>query len=138
MKNLIIIIFAFFFTFSCTSTEVNDEKEKSSINKSNLNDLAKQKFGENFVFTTNSSKQYTLYKSGINVNMGLEYFVYDNKNKSILYEGKVPNGDVSWHSEHELKIIEIPGIIQKNSTGENGYIINIKTNSRTKLNGGVN
>lgn len=55
-----------------------------------------------------------------------------------MEEKIIRSGTISWYSDYEIKVVEIPGMIQKNVDNENGYIFNLKTKSKTKLNGGVN
>lgn len=126
-----------FLVVSCRSVESNND-----ITVDKLEKLAQSKFGENFSVVYNKQKDFalciSLTKSKIPNDKSLNYFIYNIENNSIFEERNIGTGSVSWYSDYEIKVIEIPGTIRKNQNQENGYIINLKTNSKTKLNGGVN
>ena len=65
----------------------------------------------------------------------INFFIYDLVNNKITYESNISKGSVSWKSGYEIRLEEIPGTIQKNMTSTNVYILNVKTNSKIKLNG---
>lgn len=104
--------------------------------------LAKDKFGDNFNLIFNSKKDYVLCtnspKTVIPNSSEVSYFIFDILRNILVEEKTIRNGSISWISDYEIKVTEIPGIIKKNENGEMGYILNLKNNSKTKLNGGVN
>ncbi|MBU0472590.1 MAG: hypothetical protein KKF62_00360 [Bacteroidetes bacterium] len=141
-----IIIKVFFWLLllvvSCKSVESNNV-EVSSKNSTNIvEQLAQNKFGNNYILQYNRTKDYVICvstpKSKIPNTSSTSYFVYNVLDSSIVEEKIIRSGTISWFSDYEIKVIEIPGMIKKNVDNEHGYIFNLKTNSKTKLNGGVN
>ncbi len=126
------------FFFSCSSSEQNNDASKDELSKKNVKSVAIEKYSENFSLVYNSTKEYVICinKSKTKIpNTGItNYFVYDIKHNSLIEENKIINGTISWYSDFEIKVLETPGMIQKNMSQENGYIFNIKTNSKTKIN----
>ena len=124
---------------SCSSVEKDIEEKNSDLDE--LMQLATVKYKNNFNIEYNSNKKFALCihknKSNIPGPESINFFVYDLINNKITYEDNISKGSVSWQSEYEIKLEEIPGTIQKNMTSTNVYILNIKTNSKTKLDGEV-
>ena len=136
LLNKIVLPFLIFI-ISCTSIE-NDTKE---IKKIDINQIASEKFGENFSFDYNTSKEFVICrkrsKSKIVGNTPIEYFIYDFSKNEIIDESVIPLGNISWLSKYEVKIEIFPGMIQKDVQTSNGYVLNVKTNFKTKIDGGV-
>jgi hypothetical protein len=124
---------------SCTSTENNIDKNQN-IEKINIKKIASEKFGDNYSLDYNSSKEFVICKSKSKIagNNPLEYFIFDLVDGKIIETKVIPLGNVSWQSNFEVKVEIHPGMIQKNTQNSSGYILNVKTNSKTKLGGGVN
>ncbi len=117
-------------------------ENKGKISPIVVEELAKDKFGENFKLIFNSKKDFVLCTSSSRTEIPnsseISYFIFDIIGDSLVEEKIIRNGSISWISDYEIKVTEIPGMIRKNENGEMGYIINLKNNSKTKLNGGVN
>lgn len=126
----------------CSSNEVAKNEINTKYSKQHFTELAKTKYGKTYRSLESPDKKSILcfssnediYKKG----SVIDYFVFNKNENSIVYENQVLNGQISWYSNYELKITTIPGMIKKNDTSKNEYILNIITNSKTKLNGGVN
>lgn len=139
ISNIILIFFIFF--IGCTSNEVAKKDSENGFSKSKFLKLANEKLGKGFKLFESPDNQFILCVSNSESNMNqstLKYFVFQTKNDSIIYEDKINGGSVEWYSNNELKVSEIPGIIQKNKVNIAGYIINMKTKLKTKISGGVN
>ena len=140
-KYKVYLILFLLILVSCTSFEADSKVGQDNLSENNIREIAIEKFGKDFSIIYNKQRDYILCMKGNKSNIpntgSISYFVYDNINNKIVIENKLSNGMVSWYSDYELKIVEIPGIIQKNQTHENGYILNIKTNSKTKMDGGI-
>jgi hypothetical protein len=48
------------------------------------------------------------------------YFVYDFKEKEIIFEDKIVNGNVFWESDSLVTASRIPGIVKKDSENKAG------------------
>jgi hypothetical protein len=143
LKIIIRIFLVVFINFvGCTSNEIANEETTKKYSKKNLIELAESKYANGYRLLESADKENVLCYSVIDINklMGevTDYFVFSKKENLIIYKNKIINGHVSWYSNNELKVLERPGMIKKNTNLGNGYIINIKTNLKTKLNRGVN
>ena len=125
---------------SCTSVKKNNVGIKE-VKKLNIAKVAHEKFGENYSLDYNSSNEFVICQNGnesmVAGNSPIKYFIYDVTNNKMIEENIIPLGNISWVSKFEVKVEIHPGMIQKNVEPDNGYILNVKTNFKTKLNGGV-
>ena len=126
---------------SCTTSESSSDESKINKPIKSLRELAKNKYGKNYTLTSNSTNEYVLStnkpESDIPSNEIINYFVFDKKNHSIVDEDIIRNSTIKWHSEYEIIIVKIPEMVQKNKIQRNGYILNVKTQLKTKIDGGV-
>ena len=142
LKNFIIALSLFsLIVISCSSSESCSEEPTKKLSSKSVRELALSKYVENFSLFNNSSKEYILVTSSPESNVPnfeiINYFVFDKQKDSIVVEDVVRNSTIAWHSEFEIEIIKIPGMIQKDTIQRNGYIINVKTQIKTKIDGGV-
>jgi len=127
-----------FFISSCSSVE-KDVKENiiTPDNIEALKKIAKEKYKDYFELLYNTKKDFALCinknKSDIPSPESINYFVYDLLKNKITYEGNISQGNISWISDYEIRLEEIPGIVQRSGSVVNVYILNVKTNSKTKL-----
>lgn len=80
-----------------------------------INTLVQEKLGTVFTQEVNSSGNFVLYTQNpaeANVKSALKFIVVDIRKNTIIYEGSFLPGYVRWHSETELELLSIPGIIQ--------------------------
>ena len=144
-SSKIILIFILFsalliLSFECSSsketsekTETTEIKEEKTVEIEKYTELAKDKFGDNFSIQMNSDKTYVLCSNvpkSIKDNRPatVSYFIYDLKNEKIVFEESIPDGNVSWLNEHQIKITIIPGIVkgdEKEEGSDSGYIYDI-------------
>ena len=143
MKKIIKVSFALLLVIvSCKTADSHVVENKSKISPIVVEELAKDKFGDNYNLIFNSKKDYVLCTSSPKTeipNSGeISYFIFDILGNMLVEEKIIRNGSISWISDYEIKVTKIPGMIRKNENGEMGYVLNLKNNSKTKLNGGVN
>ena len=143
MNTIIKIFFGLLLlVVSCKSVESNNAEVNSKDSTNIVEQLAQNKFGHNYILQYNKTKDYVICvstpKTKIPNTSSTSYFVYNVLDSCIVEEKIIRSGTISWYSDYEIKVVEIPGMIQKNVDNENGYIFNLKTKSKTKLNGGVN
>ena len=130
MKHIKLLFLALLtFSFECSSSEETSEKtETSQINKEKTvtiekyAELAKDKFGDNFSIQMNSDKTFVLCSNvpksiKDNEPTAVSYFIYDLKNEKIVFEESIPDGNVSWLNEHQIKVTIIPGIVKRDDEG---------------------
>jgi hypothetical protein len=127
-------------SFECSSseetlekTETSEIKKEKSVEIEKYKELAKDKFGDNFSIQMNSDKTYVLCSNvpksvKDNRPTAVSYFVYDLKNKKIVFEESIPDGNVSWLNEHQIIVTIIPGIVKgddKEGGSKPGYIYDV-------------
>ena len=137
-----VILLVLYFIVSCRSVETDkNENQLEAFNTEKLTLIATEKYEKNFILEYNSTKDFALCihkkKSNIPGPESISYFVYDLAEENITYESNISNGSINWKSDYNLIIEEIPGTIQKNIPPTTMYLLNVKTNSKTKLNGEV-
>ena len=137
-----VVLLVLYFIVSCRSVETDKkENQLEAFNTEKLTLIATEKYEKNFILEYNSTKDFVLCihkkKSNIPGPESINFFIYDLVNNKITYESNISKGSVSWQSEYEIKLEEIPGTVQKNIPPTTMYLLNVKTNSKTKLNGEV-
>ncbi len=142
MSKYILLFILFVTIASCSSVEKDAKANKSDTNRiEGLEKLAKEKYKNNFELVYNKNKDFVLCinksKSNIPSPESINYFIYDLVNNKITYEGNIPKGSINWISDYEIRLKEIPGIVQRNGPVVNIYILNVETNLKTKLNSEV-
>ena len=98
--------------------------------------LAVQKLGSDVEYTPNEDNSKMLCyvkKKGVNNSgYGVSFFVYDIKQKKVIYEDEIDRGTVSWHTEQELALFYTPGIMRNDQTRDDfTYIYNLDSERRT-------
>jgi len=137
-----VVLLVLYFIVSCKSVETDkNENQLEAFNTEKLTLIATEKYEKNFILEYNSNKDFALCihknKSNIPGPESINFFVYDLSSDIITYESNISKGSVSWNSEYEIKMEEIPGTIQKNMQQADIYILNVITNTRTKKNGDI-
>lgn len=139
-KSVLILTLIIIFLYDCISSESssidNDDKDSSNNSPEILNSIAKSKFENNYVLIYNPSKDFVICKKVNKEEIPgyqlLNFFLFDLIKGKIIFEDRVPNGNIYWQSDHVVKIEEIPGIIQKDvSVPIPGYKYDV--NKRKKL-----
>lgn len=131
-----------YFIVSCKSVEIDkNEKQLQVVGTEKLTLIAVEKYKKDYSIKFNSNKDFALCihisKSNIPGPESINFFVYDLSHDKITYESNISKGNVSWNSEYEIIMEEIPGAIQKNVQHTNIYIFNVITKAKTKINGDV-
>jgi hypothetical protein len=118
---------------SCTSVG----KSIDTTDKSNIHKIASEKFGQNYLLDFNSTKEFVICrkvnKSKPTTGSQLNFFIYNFATNQIIESKKIPLGNISWVSEYEIKVDIHSGIVQKNESQTRGYLLNVKTNVKTKI-----
>ncbi|ELR68234.1 hypothetical protein C900_00588 [Fulvivirga imtechensis AK7] len=64
----------------------------------------------------------------------IRYLVHDLTTNKLVLEDGLDNGSVSFHSDHELKIVLIPGIMKADqSLDDHTYIYDLRTKEKRLL-----
>jgi hypothetical protein len=135
-----LILYLLILLFSCTSVENNvDKSEKNTI--SNIHKIASEKFGSNYSLDYNRTKEFVICSTKKNSKVAgdspINYFIYNNATNEIIESNTIVLGNISWLSDYDVKVDIHQGMIQRGMVSSSGYILNVKTNSKTKINGGV-
>ena len=136
------VLLILYFVVSCKSIETNkNEKQLEVVSIEKVTLIAIEKYNKNYSIELNSNKDFALCihknKSNIPGPESINFFVYNLLNDKIAYESNISKGNVSWDSEYEIIMEEMPGTIQKNMPHTSIYIFNVITNKKTKINGDV-
>lgn len=139
MKTKILLLILYLIV-SCNSIETNkNDNQLRKFNFEKLAQIANEKYKKDYNIKYNTNGDYALCihkrKSNIPGPASVDFFIYDLSKDKITYEGNIPMGIVSWESEYEIKIEEIPGTVQKNINQTYFYLLNVKTNLKTKMDG---
>jgi hypothetical protein len=123
LQKIVIFILAIFsFNNCCSSDTVSSQKNDVSIYKS----IAEQEFGSNYKEIFNSDSSYLIVTSPSNktttgLNSPLKFFVFNLSENKIVFRENLPNGNIKWINDRQVKVSTEPGIISgkedKNSTG---------------------
>lgn len=99
--------------------------------------LAKEKFGENFVIEKNNTGSlflcFKVREAKNQLHTLLHYFIYEAKSQRIIIEEKINDAAVKWFDEHNIKITLTPEIISGDED-ETTYILNVITKEIQKRN----
>ena len=127
----IINFFLIFVIYGCcaASSEIMDHKAAEN--------LAKEKFGENFIVEKNNTGSLFLcYKNREAKNQLhtlLHYFIYEAKSQQIILEEKINDAAVKWFDEQNIEIKLTPEIISGDDD-ETTFILNVITKEKQKQN----
>ncbi|MDN5199940.1 hypothetical protein QQ008_01170 [Fulvivirgaceae bacterium BMA10] len=113
---------------ACTQNNVG-----TSQTPDNYKSIAKSKLGDDAKFNLSPEESYVLClketKGSVNQPQNhIKFFVYDLNSKLVVYENAIDNATVKWHSDDQLEIYRIPGIM-KEGTSADDYtkIYDVKT-----------
>lgn len=136
IKFHFIIILFIFLILKCSSEKTNDENNDQQNKLIELSKLASSKFDSGYNLNYNTPKDFVICKKVNKEEIPgyqlLIFFLFDLKEGEIIFEDRVPNGNIYWQSDHIIKVEEIPGIIRKDvSEPIPGYKYDV--NQRKKL-----
>ncbi len=111
--------------------------ETTSVTKGTFQaykNFAESKLGGSCKIILNSdSAYYAAYSSGKSSEAGseapLKFFIYDTKEEKILLEDNLPNGEIEWINENQLKVSTTPGIVSGRDDKNKhafGYVYDVK------------
>lgn len=136
-RNILAQLFLLFLLSGCVST--NKLNQQESFLKSTYQQIALEKFVEKAEFKLNSNMSYTLCTKMItapvlNPNQLIEFFVYDIQQGEIIYEDKIANAKISWHTNTQLMISRQKGyIVNPADTGKASYIFDLQSKKKVTL-----
>jgi hypothetical protein len=123
-------IFLFFGSIGCISHKSKEGEPKDYKTEAFL------KYGTDTVYMEAPGNMYILcYKKNgeahVNPNILIEFFIFDNIKKTIVFEDKVMGASFEWKSKSELIISEQRGIIEsKQDKGKLKYLLDLKTKEK--------
>ena len=106
------LILLIFITIGCNPPG-NKTEHPAEITK-----IALEKYQDHFNFLQNKDTLYVICfrqdsETALNPTPPLRFFVFDVKNKKIIFEDNLPNGSVKWIDKYKIGVKTIPGIIRK-------------------------
>jgi len=125
MNKFLLFNIAIFILSSCVNKKLITTVEQNNKSDTIYKQIALKRYGNKVEFLYNKNKDYVLCKkridkNNLNPNVLLDFFVYNIIAHEIVYEDKIPNGQIEWLDNLHLIIRQQKGII--NSTTDKGYI----------------
>lgn len=124
------VIFLLLGSLGCFNQKKIEEKPKD------YKAIAFLKFGVDTLSLKAPGEIYILcYKKNdrdhLNPNTLVEFFIFDKKKQTIIYEDKIMGATFEWKSDDELIIYEQRGIIEsQQDKGKVRYLLNLKTTAK--------
>jgi len=135
IKKILVHIFIVCLLFGCVQTNKLCQHETYNPKKT-YQQIALERFGEKVEYSLNQNMSYILCKKSmpelkLNPNQLIEFFVYDIQKEEIIFEDKIANAKISWHSNSQLLITRQKGyIINPTDTGKWTYIIDLQSKKK--------
>ncbi len=122
---------------SCSLRKV----ERGDRQSAGYDSLAVQKYGQGVEFIQNSSGTAMLCvkkskPTQLNPQQRMAFFLYDTKEKNVLFEDSVPNGSVKWNDEFSIVVTIVPGTVRdddKTPAQRPGYIYDLRSRKTRDL-----
>ncbi|MFA6978136.1 MAG: hypothetical protein WC209_02340 [Ignavibacteriaceae bacterium] len=131
------ILFLQLFLSSCVSLNFNCDTQSSDNKikqKLSINELAGEKYGDNFEIRENETKEFylVLNRSKSATQTGIKFFIYEKAEHAIIWEDQVRLGSVKWAASYEVDVQNFPGTVRLNDTRtkKTGYLFNVKTKQK--------
>lgn len=105
---------------------------KNEIGIKPIKAVANKKFGDEYKLIPNSNSTYIICikeqnHKVVNPNYIMDFFIYDKTKSEIVYEDKLSNADIKWHSKFEVAITIQKGFIKdRTDTGNFIHIYDVK------------
>ncbi len=115
-KYTLIPVFLFLLINACSSKETSDEMQS---NRPSYKKIAEERYNQNYKVSFNKDSTYLIvYYLPQNVTKGLpsplKFFVYDSRDKKVIFQDNPANGKVEWINYYQLKVSTIPEIVTGN------------------------
>lgn len=83
--------------------------------------LAKEKLGDDVIYTPNKSQSYVLCVKETKGNNRqpssiIKFFVYDLEEAKIIYEENLSAGYVKWYNDNQIEMYSTPGVMVEGTT----------------------
>ena len=120
---------------ACASANKKEESIAPILGPSHY---AQQSFNEDFELTWNTQKTHCLIAKSIEINKGFPYKtiyfeIYDMNTDTIVYKDKLVQAQLSWLSDSEIKISQLPGRPKDGRSKIKTYILNIPNFDKSYL-----
>ncbi|MRT92926.1 hypothetical protein [Ancylomarina sp. 16SWW S1-10-2] len=135
IKNILVNSFILLLFFGCIQTNKVSQYRTLKSEKT-YQQIASEKFGEKVDCKLNSNKSYALCQKmmtapELNPNQPIAFFVYDIKKNEIIYEDKMANAKISWHTNTQLKIVMQKGyIVSPEDKGKSIYFFDLQSKKK--------
>jgi hypothetical protein len=135
-RNIIVPVSFFLLINGCCGSE--ETSGEVYQNQPSYKKIAEEKFNKDYRVTFNSDSTYLIvHYLPPNVtkesDSPLKFFVYDSKNKKVMFQDNLANGKVEWLNKHQLRVTTVPEIV-KGKDEENkemfGYIYDVISMSK--------
>jgi hypothetical protein len=141
IKYIVILIFGIIFSLSCSSSESSEIKSAGELpdsSRENLYAIARSRYESNFKLIYNQYKDFIICKKfneeEIGKNLLLDYFLYDLNSGEVIFEDKIPNGNIYWLKQYAVRVEEIPGVMKTGVVQPiPGYTFDVKKRKKIKF-----
>ena len=142
LQKFLAFIFITILINACCASKPSSEVKHNPMNYKNF---AESELGGKCKIIFNPDSTYfaayaSAKNSDLQTNSPLKFFIYDTREDKILFEDNLPNGDIKWLNDSQLKISTIPGIVSEKDEQnriEPGYIYDVKMKRKIKTNSGI-
>ena len=112
LQKVVIFILTIFSLNCCSSGTISSQKNNTPVYKS----IAASEFGSNYKVIFNSDSTYLIVTSSSNktttgLNSPLNFFVFNLSENKIVFEENLPNGNIKWIDDRQIKVSTEPEII---------------------------
>jgi len=137
MSKYCLLVFFGVFLLSCSLDKSHSKGGASQeLNESkSLEEIAEEKFGDNYGVKTNESNSYSLvyknYKKYEDLFSDVHYFIYEHQEHLVIFEDTLKAGSIEWISNDEIVAIA-RNIPNENDSGTHRrvYYYNVSTKQR--------
>ncbi len=110
---------------SCSSSNIKNEQAEKEFT---FEKLAEDKYKTGYKFLFNDDSLYILCVKQFNPTPLLpqhkiDFFIFGRNKNKILYEDSIPNGEVKWINNFQVKIVRLPGNIRGDNPAKSNQII---------------
>lgn len=108
--------------------------KSATVPMEQLETLIAARYGSDGTCQSNPEGTLVLCQSAYLINEtmpGIKFFVYNQEQQQIVYEQTDTCESVQWHDEAHLRITNLSGTVQRNSTSSgNAYVIDARTGEK--------
>ncbi|MCB9058934.1 MAG: hypothetical protein H6627_10235 [Calditrichae bacterium] len=104
-------------------------------NLTEIEQIAFEKYTDKYILNKNTNGSHTLCikhepDTKTQPFTPLSFFIFDNTENKVVFEDNLPNGDVEWLNDFQIKVTTFPGIVQPGKENPRSYIFDINSGKK--------